>query len=97
MYAVIFKAEISEVNDAYFELVKELRELALNKYGCLEFTALTEGAKEIAISYWENQDQITLWKNDPKHILAQEQGKNKWYQSYRVQVVEIVREYSSTL
>lgn len=96
MYAVIFKAEIKELDDTYPDLSAHLRDLALKKYGCVEFISMTEGPHEIAISYWETQEQITQWKNDPEHLLAQQKGKEKLYQSYRVQVVEIIREYTSS-
>lgn len=93
MYAVIFRAEISEIDARYSEMASTVRDLALNKYGCVEFTAVTEGNQEIAISYWTTKGQISAWKNDPLHIQAQELGRSKWYKSYNIQVVEIIREY----
>ncbi len=93
MYAVIFRAEINEFDDAYAEIAARMRDLAINRYGCVEFTAVTEGKKEIAISYWDNQDQIKAWKKDPEHREAQKLGRSKWYKSYQVQVVEVIRDY----
>ena len=93
MYAVIFRAEINEVDAAYSKMAAKLRSLAIDKYGCSEFTAVTEDTHEIAISYWENQDLINKWKQDVQHLAAQELGRSKWYKSYHVQVVEIIREY----
>lgn len=94
MYAVIFKAEINELDGSYSQMASQMRELAINKYGCAEFVSVTEGKQEISISYWESQEQIRKWKQDAKHLVAQELGASKWYKSYRVQVVTIVREYS---
>ena len=93
MYAVIFRAEINELDDAYVETAARMRDLAIDQYGCVEFTAVTEGKQEIAISYWENQGQINAWKQDPQHRAVQKLGRSKWYKSYRVQVVEIIRDY----
>jgi len=94
MYAVIFKAEIGVLDEAYAKMAVQMRELAINKYGCTDFMAVTEGTQEIAISYWENEEQIKLWKQDAKHLVAQELGQSKWYKTYQVQVVKIIREYS---
>lgn len=94
MYAVIFRAEINEIDEAYSEMAARMRDLATNKYGCSEFIAVTEGNREIAISYWDDQEQIKAWKQDAEHLVAQELGRSKWYKSYRVQVVEIIRDYS---
>ena len=95
MYAVIFKAEINQFDKSYSETALRMRELATNKYGCTEFIAVTEGHHEIAISYWKNQEQIVKWKQDAEHLVAQEQGRSTWYKSYKVEVVEVIREYAS--
>jgi len=91
MYAVVFKATVAEFDDEYFRLAAQLKELAFSKYGCLDFVSLTEGDKEIAISYWDNEKQIMEWKKDPAHRLAQEKGRNKWYKSYTVEIMELKR------
>ena len=93
MYAVIFRAEVREFDPEYFAMAESMRNLAMDQYGCLEFVASTEGHTEIAISYWDNETQIKAWKQDSQHLLAQAKGRSKWYTSYKVQVVEVVREY----
>ena len=95
MYAVIFRATIRHLDSAYSDMASQLRQLALDRYGCLEFTAVTEGEQEIAISYWSDLEQIKRWKQDPLHLQAQQLGKQQWYRDYQVQVVELVKEYSS--
>ena len=94
MYAVIFRAEINKFDESYSEMAAKMRALAIDEYGCSEFTVVTEGMQEIAISYWKNQEFINKWKQDAQHLVAQKLGRAKWYKSYQVQVVEIIREYS---
>lgn len=91
MYAVIFKATMAEVDDEYLATAQRLRELAFEKYGCVDFVAVAEGKEEIAVSYWETEQQIRDWKNDPEHRLAQGKGRDKWYTSFTVEVCEIIR------
>jgi len=93
MFAVIFRAEFNEPDESYYETSLRLRELAFSKYGCVEFAAVTEGNQEIVISYWNSEEQIIAWKQDPEHQLAQKNGRTKWYKSYKIQVVKIEREY----
>ncbi len=95
MYAVIFRAKISGPDEQYGQVAHRMRKLALEKYGCIEFTSVTEGDEEISISYWQSQEQIKSWKNDAEHLAAQELGKSKWYGWYKVQIAEVVREYGS--
>ncbi len=93
MYAVIFRAHIRQLDEDYLEMARQLRQLALEKYGCTEFTSVSEGGQEIAISYWPELDNINRWKNNLLHLTAQQLGRDKWYRDYRVEVVELIREY----
>jgi heme-degrading monooxygenase HmoA len=93
MFVVIFRAKAGIQDEEYSQSVARMRELAFNKYGCLDFIVVTEGKHEIAISYWENEESIKQWKQDAEHSLAQELGRAKWYESYIVQVAEIKRQY----
>ncbi len=94
MFAVIFHAEIAQLDETYFATAKNMRELALAEYGCLDFVATTEGMREIAISYWPSLAHIQHWKQNAQHLQAQQQGKARWYKSYKVEVVEVLRTYA---
>ena len=96
MYAVIFRAEINRLDQQYLDTAQKLRELALNQYGCTEFTSCTEGDYEIAISYWPNLEHIKAWKNNSQHLQAQAIGKSRWYKSFQVQVVQLLGSQPST-
>jgi len=93
MYAVIFKAKTKKLEEEYFSIAKRMRELAMSEYGCKEFTAVTEGSSEIAISYWDSLEQIKAWKQNREHLVAQELGQSKWYSDYRVEIVEVISAY----
>jgi len=51
MYAVIFRATINKLDEAYSRTATRMRELAMKEYGCSEFISVTEGKQEISISY----------------------------------------------
>ena len=95
MFAVIFRAEVAHFDAEYSEIAARMRDMAIRDYGCKEFTSCTEGSHEIAISYWEDESQIKRWKQNAEHLVAQGKGRTKWYKSYSVEVVEIVRRYGS--
>ena len=95
MYVVIFKATFAAVDEKYSQLAKELRQRALEKFGCVRFESATEGNFEIALSYWNSLDDIKRWKLDLKHQQAQHQGQTLWYQHYQVEIAEIGDSYQS--
>ena len=94
MYAVIFTSRIKHLDPEYSQMVAQLRELAINKYQCTKIDSYGDGDNECTISYWESLQHIQAWKKDPLHAQAQQLGRDSWYQSYSIQVVEIKREYS---
>ena len=91
MYAVIFKATVAGFDEEYVRTAERLKDLAFRKYGCQDFVSVTEGDEEIAISYWETEQQIRDWKSDPEHRLAQAMGRDKWYRSFSVEICEIIK------
>ena len=95
MYAVIFKAKERQLDSEYSKMAQRMRKLAFTKYNCKEFVSANENGLEIAISYWESLEDIQRWKADRQHLVAQELGQNRWYDSYKIEIVEILREYES--
>jgi heme-degrading monooxygenase HmoA len=94
MYAVIIRATVGDLDQQYSDAIERMKKLAFEEYGCLEFFALMDGERRVAISYWESEAQIRKWKQNDEHLQTQSRAKEKWYESYTVQVVEVKREYS---
>ena len=93
MFVVIFRAKAKQLDDEYAQVAQRMRQLALAEFGCLEFEAVTEGVNEVALSYWRDEGSILAWKRQSEHIIAQELGRERWYESYIVQICEIRRQY----
>ncbi len=69
-----------------------MEELAQQQSGFLG----VESAREelgITISYWENMEDIAAWKSNAEHQLAQQKGKEEFYQSYEVKICKVERTY----
>lgn len=93
MYVVIFRAKLRELDADYAAAGAALREMALRDFGCLAFHAVSENGEEIALSYWPDLAAVTAWKAQAAHLMAQKQGRARWYASYCVQVARVEREY----
>jgi heme-degrading monooxygenase HmoA len=90
---VIFRAQARTLDTEYSRMAAQMRELALTRFGCLDFTAATEGEQEIALSYWPDEASIRAWKQHADHLMAQKFGRERWYASYSVEVAEVKRAY----
>ena len=93
MFVVIFRAKARALDAEYSAMAAQMRQLALTQFGCLDFTAATEGEQEIALSYWPDEASIRAWKQHTDHLMAQRLGRERWYASYRVEVAQITRAY----
>ncbi len=94
MYVVIFRAKIRQFDAEYSAMAKRMRELALSEFGCTGFHAVTEGEQEVALSYWPDEVSIRAWRAHPEHRQAQQLGKEKWYETYSVEIARIERSYA---
>ena len=95
MHVVIFRARIRALDELYLQTASRLRTLALERYGCLAFHALSEGGEEIALSYWPDEAAIRAWNADPEHQQAQRLGRERWYAWHRVEVARVERAYEA--
>lgn len=93
MHVVIFRAVVREFDHDYSRMAEQMRALALAQFGCLAFHSLTEGKDEIALSYWPSEEHIRAWKAHVEHLQAQRLGRERWYESYTVEVAEVTRQY----
>ena len=96
MIVVIFSAKIKQLDDEYYRLAAELRDRA-QEFGCQHMESAFEDGTEITLSYWDNEEQIKQWKQDPQHLKAQQLALSKYYDSYIVKVADIKREYTSSV
>ena len=94
MFIVVFRAEVLEFDAEYSATAARMRTLALERFGCLAFHAVTEGKQEVALSYWHDEASIRAWRAHPEHVEAQQRGRERWYRTYSVEVTEVRRAYA---
>ena len=96
-YAVIFSAKRSADDDGYGEMASKMETLAKTMPGYLGFeAACNPDGFEIAVSYWETEEDIAHWKHHQDHLEAQRRGQLDWYEFYDVRVAKVERAYNKT-
>lgn len=93
-FAVIFTNRRAPGDDGYSAMADRMLELASQQAGYLGVESV-RGANGVGItvSYWSSLESIQAWKADGEHRSAQELGRSKWYEAYRVRVCRVDREY----
>ena len=47
----------------------------------------------VTISYFDDQSAVERWHEHPRHVEAQELGRQIFYDEYTIEVVEVLRHY----
>jgi heme-degrading monooxygenase HmoA len=50
----------------------------------------TTAGEAIAVVKYESSEARTRWRNHPEHVLAQRLGRERWFDSYRLVVAEVI-------
>lgn len=98
MIAVIFEVCPAEGRvDEYLDIAAELKPLLQNIDGFISierFSSLTEAGKVLSLSFWRDEQAIAQWRNLEAHRVAQSKGRGGVFNSYRLRVADVSRDYT---
>ena len=98
MYVVIFELTPTPSGiDSYFDIANTLapRLQTVDGFISIErFQSVHDPNRFLSISYWRDEKSIKTWRTEEKHRNAQNLGRNKLFDNYRLRVASIVRDYS---
>ena len=94
--AVIFSSQRAGDEEGYQAMSALMVKLALAQAGCLgaESTRDSEGFG-ITVSYWTDEQAVVAWKADSQHRIAQQLGRERWYEDYQIRIATVTRAYAS--
>ena len=91
-YAVIFTSTQTSNIEGYSDMAQKMEDLAKQQKGFMGMDS-ARNAIGITVSYWENLEAIKNWKTNSEHLLAQQKGREQWYNWYNVKICKVEREY----
>jgi heme-degrading monooxygenase HmoA len=95
-YAVIFSSRRNAHGEAdYAEAADRMFELVQQQPGFLG----SESARDadgfgITVAYFDSEENIRRWRNQPVHAATRERGRREWYEHFEVRVAKVERAYS---
>ncbi len=92
-YAVIFTSVRTDDADGYGDMAARMVELAHEQPGFLGVESAREGLG-ITVSYWDTVEAIRSWKRHAEHQLAQQTGRERWYETYKTRICRVERDYA---
>lgn len=73
-------------------MAEEMVELAMQQDGFLGLE-WAGGEAEITVSYWKDLESIRKWHENAEHKIAQQKGYQIWYQSLKIRIARVERDY----
>jgi heme-degrading monooxygenase HmoA len=100
MIAIIFEVEPAEGRlDDYLDHAAALREELQRMPGFVSverFRSLTNPAKLLSLSLWEDEGAVTRWRCHAGHRASQVAGRDGIFAGYRLRVAAVLRDYGMT-
>jgi len=89
---VIFTSLRTDIDEGYDKMAEKMVELAAQQQGYLGVES-ARNETGITVSYWKDLDSIKKWKQQTDHLLAQQLGRQKWYETYKTRISLVERDY----
>ena len=95
MIVVVFRAHRTEtgLGKEYLVALRRMEELATKMPGYVSHKAyIAEDGERLTLFEWESAETLRAWASHPEHVLTKQLGRDRFYEDYRLQVCEVVRE-----
>ena len=91
--AVVFTSLRQEDDRGYATMLARMVELVVQQPGYLGHDAVRDERRGINVSYWVDAEAAAAWKQVTEHVVAQQRGREAWYDDYTVRVATVERAY----
>jgi len=95
--AVIFEFTPAEGRfPEYMQLVETLKADLARAEGFISlerFESITTRGKFISLQFWRDEESVRKWRNLQKHRAAQKAGRERIFDSYRLRIATVIRDY----
>ena len=77
-------------------LGESMYEIATGMPGFISYKDFAAADSEyVSIVEFDNAENLAAWRRHPEHLVAQRQGKEKFFEWYQIQVCRVERQYAS--
>jgi heme-degrading monooxygenase HmoA len=83
----------------YLDLAAALKEELSQLDGFISverFESLSEPGKLLSLSFFRDEEAVTLWRNTAHHRATQTKGRSGVFSDYRLRVAHVMRDYGMT-
>jgi heme-degrading monooxygenase HmoA len=95
MMIVLFRSQHTEAaGEDYATTAAAMVAKARRMSGFVDFKQFrADDGERLAVIWWESEETLRAWAEDPEHREAQRRGRERWYRYFKIDVGEVVRSY----
>jgi heme-degrading monooxygenase HmoA len=91
---VLFRSRLTAaaLENGYGDMTREMAGLASSMPGFVEEKSFTsEDGEQLTVVWWQDHDTLGAWREHVRHRTAQHLGRERWFESYTMDVATVVR------
>jgi len=94
MLVILFRSKLTATaGEEYAQMAAEMDAHARTFDGYIDVKAyLAEDGERLTVVWWRDEESLAVWRNDVRHRFAQEAGRARWYEYYKMDVAEVIRQ-----
>src|SRR5918993_5963116 len=93
MMLILFRSKLVDADrEGYARMAQAMDAHARTFDGFIDAKSfLADDGERLTVVWWRDEASLKVWATDAKHRVAQNLGRERWYEYYKLDIAEIVR------
>ena len=94
MIVIVFRSRLKPdaAETGYTDMAAEMYSTAHEAPGFMGFKSITApDGERLSLVHWKDAETLAMWRNHERHRVAQNMGREQWYEWYSIEVAEVTR------
>jgi heme-degrading monooxygenase HmoA len=94
MIVIVFRSRLKPdaVETGYSDMAQEMFARAQDAPGFISIKSFAaDDGERMSLVYWKDAETLAGWRNDERHRIAQNKGRDQWYEWYSIEVADVTR------
>jgi heme-degrading monooxygenase HmoA len=94
MLIILFRSKLTgQAGNDYEEMNAEMESLVRQNPGFIDVKSYkSEDGERLTVVWFRDEESLREWRNQVRHRVAQKTGREKWYQYYKLEVGNVIRQ-----
>jgi heme-degrading monooxygenase HmoA len=94
MIVILFRSKLTSAAGVDYKQTSDaLESYVKTRPGFIAAKSFTsEDGERLTVVWWKDRETLEEWRTDSRHVSAQNTGRERWYEYYKMEVAEVFRE-----